>query len=90
MNDPIEQDDQKLKGMFMKQHPYGPPDCKSNDVIENDDTRLDDLLILQSIGEDNNPNYKSIEQKYEEEIAFKEITDLINSRLKDKGEGQED
>jgi len=89
MNDPIEQDDQILKGMLMKQYPDGPPIYKSVDAIENDDTRLDDLLILQSIEEDSSDN-KSIEQKYEEEIAFKQITDLISKRFEDDRESQED
>jgi hypothetical protein len=80
MSDPIEQDDQTLKGMLMKQHPEGPPVCKSDNSIENDDIKLDELLVLQSLSEEIlEPS--SIEEKYEEELIFEQVAELINSRL---------
>lgn len=80
MNNSIEQDDQALKGMLMKQHPEGPPVCKSDDSIENDDIKLDELLVLQSLSEEI-PESSSIEEKYEEELIFEQVAELINSRL---------
>ena len=80
MSDSIEQDDQKLKGMLIQQHPDGPPIIQSDDSIETDDIKLDELLTLQSISEPL-PEPPSIEEKYEEEIIFEQVAKLINSRL---------
>ena len=80
MSDSIEQDDQKLKGMLIQQHPEGPPIHQSDDSIENDDIKLDELLTLQSISEPL-PVPPSIEEKYEEELIFEQVAELINSRL---------
>jgi len=76
----IRQDDQKFCEMQAKQHPDGPPVCESNDTIEKDDLKLDDLMVLQSLSEPP-PEYSSIEEKYEEEIVFEQIAGLINQRL---------
>ena len=83
MSDSIEQDDQKLKGMLIQQHPDGPPIIQSDDSIETDDIKLDELLTLQSISEPL-PEPPSIEEKYEEEIIFEQVAKLINSRLAKK------
>jgi hypothetical protein len=83
MNDSIEKDDIHLKELFVKQHPDGPPQ------VSNDDTKMEDLLILQSLTEDD-PNYKTIEQKYEEEIAFKQVTDLISKRFASNRENEDE
>jgi hypothetical protein len=84
MSDSIEQDDQKLKGMLMKQHPDSPPVYENNDSsIEKDDIKIDELLTLQSISEPV-PEPNSIEEKYEEELVFEQIAELINHRLSAK------
>jgi hypothetical protein len=85
MNDSIENDDQKLKGLFIKQYPDGPPIRESDDSIENDDIKLDELLTLQSISEPM-PEPSSIEEKYEEELVFEQIAELIQHRLATKEE----
>jgi hypothetical protein len=76
----IEQDDQRFCEMMVKQHPDGPPIYQGDDSIEKDDVKLDELLTLQSISEPL-PEPSSIEEKYEEELVFEQIAELINDRL---------
>lgn len=84
----LEKEDKKFREMMTKQKYDEPLLVPEDDKIGNDDIRMDDLLVLQSMNE--SPVQKTIEQKYEEEIAFKEITDLITKRFKDSKESQED
>ena len=55
-----------------------------NDIIEQDDERLDELLMYQSMArvDPEDIGCISIEEKYEEEILLEEITDIMNEQIK--------
>ena len=80
MNNPTEKDDIHLKELFVKQHPHGPPVYEGDNSIEKDDVKIDELLTLQSISEPI-PEHDSIEEKYEEELVFKQVAELISRRM---------
>ena len=85
----LEKEDEKFREMMTKQNYDEPLLVPEDDKISNDDMRMDDLLVLQSMNEET-PVQKTLEQKYEEEIAFKQVTDLIRKHFSDKRESQED
>ena len=80
MNNPIEKEDKKFREMMTKQKYDEPLLVPDDDEINNDDIKLDELLTLQSISEPI-PEPSSIEEKYEEELIFEQVAELINSRL---------
>jgi hypothetical protein len=83
MNDIIKQDDEKLCEMIVKQYPDGYPIFETDNAIENDDLKIEELLDLQSVSE-LPPEPSSIEDKYEEELLFKQIAEDIVRRLNEE------
>jgi len=85
MSDPIKEDDAKFQELLVKQfptlHEFVESLPKSEDVIENDDIKMDDLLLLQSIANDGEIEYDSIEDKYEDEIAIAEVSKKLNEDI---------
>ena len=91
MSNTIEKDDSKLIDMLEKQQPNGPiipyGHKEEDGQIENDDIKFEELLSLQSMSEPA-PEHASIEEKYEEELVFEQIADIVNRRLAEsRGEG---
>lgn len=85
MSDSIQNDDVKFRELVSKQHntfdSFVDSIPKTEDVIEQDDNKIDDLLILQSLSEDDEVKYDSIEEKYEEHILIDEINRSINEDI---------
>jgi len=76
MNDSLKKDDEKFRDLIAKQHPtfksFADSRESEEDVIENDDDKMDNLLCLQSLnGEE--LKYNSIEEKYEDELLIEEF-----------------
>lgn len=89
MSDPIKEDDAKFQDLLVKQfptiHEFVESLPKSEDAIENDDIKMDDLLLLQSVASDGKIEYDSIEQKYEDEILMEEISKAVNEDIEKLG-----
>ena len=87
MPDQIDKDDEKFNQMITKQHPTADAFFKAErvaegqDSIEQDDEKIDELLMLQSMSETDEPIYDSIEEKYEEQIVMKEISEMVANHL---------
>jgi len=83
MTDETRKDDEKFIDLVTKQHPtvnsYVRSLQKSEDVIEEDDNKMDDLLCLQSMSAEGDAiEEKSIEEKYEDELLIDHITKAVN------------
>lgn len=87
MPDQIDKDDEKFNQMITKQYPTVDSFFKAErvaegqDPIEQDDEKIDELLMLQSMSETDEPIYDSIEEKYEEQIVMKEISEMVANHL---------
>lgn len=88
MPNQIEKDDEKFNKLIVKQHPTADSFFKSErtekgqDPIEQDDEKLDDLLMLQSLSDKDEPVYDSLEEKYEEKIIMDEISEIVSRQLR--------
>lgn len=49
--------------------------------IEKDDEKLDELLMLQSLSEKDEPVYDSLEEKYEEKIIMDQVSEIVARQL---------
>ena len=87
MPDQIEKDDEKFNRMIVKQHPTADSffsaerKSKGQDKIEEDDERMEELLMLQSLTETDEPVYDSLEEKYEEKIIMDEVSEIVARQL---------
>jgi hypothetical protein len=85
MNNSIKKDDEKFNSLISKQHStaegYANSIEKSKDVIENDDEKLEDLMILQDFSNKEPIENLSIEEKYEVNIAVEQFLKKINGQM---------
>ena len=93
MSNSIENDDKKFNDLITKQHPtfesFTESVEQSDDVIENDDAKLENLAYLQDITQGPR-EHDSLEEKYEEEIMINEVTKMLDRDFKKRLEDGED
>ena len=51
-------------------------------AIEKDDEKMEELLVLQSMT-DEEPKYDSVEEKYEDEIMMDQVINMVNEKIFD-------
>jgi len=89
MSNSIENDDKKFNDLITKQHPtfesFTESVEQSDDVIENDDAKLENLTYLQDITQ-GPPEHASLEEKYEEEIMINEVVKMLDKDFKSRFE----
>jgi hypothetical protein len=89
MSDSIQKDDEMFNKLLTKQHPtlesFIDAQPKSNNVIDVDDAKMDEMLEIQTIsGLRKELEYSSLEEKYEEKLLIEKlVTQLIGQRLED-------
>jgi hypothetical protein len=88
MNDPLKKDDDKFNDLIVKQHSTvdGFLDSVSpkKNNIEKDDEKFEKLSMSQEISstrEIHNPEYNSIEEKYEVELLSEQFFKKIDEKL---------
>lgn len=91
MANSIEKDDEKFNNLLVKQYPTLDEFVDSvkeqnpiKDVIESDDEKMDEMLLLESLSEDGQPEYNSIEEKYEVEIILQDFGKRLITGLQEE------
>ncbi len=89
MSDSIKKDDEKFNDLITKQHPtfesFTESLSSTNDNIEDDDAKLENLAYLQDITQ-GPPEHASIEEKYEEEILIDQVTKMLDNDFRRRKE----